>query len=200
MIMPTFLKRLRRDADGVTVVEFAIVAPVLCLMLMGMFDLGFQRYAQTVIKGAIQEAGRSSSLEPTLVTTTELDDAVRNSVLLVVPGAKVTFERKNYATFGDVRKMEEYRDTNKNGVCDDGEPFDDLNGNGTRDDRGRDGVGGARDAVLYTAIATYPRVFPLHGFVDGLDAEVTVSGQTVLRNQPYDEQAVRVREQAYCDA
>ena len=195
-----FLHRLRRDTGGVTIVEFAIVAPVLCLLLMGMFDLGFQGYAQTTIKGALQEAGRHSSLEPTLVTTSELDDEVRRRVQAVIPEAEVTFDRKNYATFGDIRKPEDFRDNNSNGVCDDGEPFDDVNGNGTHDlDRGRNGVGGARDAVLYTATATYPRVFPLHGFVKGMDGTVTLTGQTVLRNQPYDEQAARVREPGNCD-
>jgi hypothetical protein len=52
---------------------------------------------------------------------------------------------------------------------------------------GANGIGGARDVVLYTANVTYPRMFPLHSMI-GLPSNVTVSATTVLRNQPFDEQ------------
>ncbi len=195
----SFRRAILKDESGVTAIEFGFVAPILFLMLMGMFDLGFQGYAQTMMKGAMQEAGRKSSLEPTLVTTNELDADVREAIKRIAPKADVTFVRKNYTTFGDVSKPEDYEDNNGNGSCDDGEPFDDVNGNGTWDqDRGRDGIGGARDAVLYRATATYPRIFPLHGFIDGMTDEVTITGETVLRNQPYDEQQLREREVGAC--
>lgn len=193
--------RLLNDERGITAVEFGIVAPVLFLLLMGMFDLGFQGYAQTMIKGEMQAAGRKSSLEPTLITTSELDEDVRSAVKRIIPGATVTFERRNYATFGDVGRPEDFTDSNGDGTCNDDEPFDDVNGNGTWDqDRGRNGLGGARDAVLYTSTAVYPRVFPLHGFIEGMSDTVTISGTTVLRNQPYDEQAVRQPEDGQCTA
>ncbi len=192
--------RLSRDESGITAIEFGIVAPVLCLMLTGMFDIGFQGYAQTTIKGAMQEAGRKSSLEPTLITTSELDGDVRAAIHRVIPRADVTFTRKNYATFGDVGKPEDFTDGNGNNVCDNGEPFWDVNANDNWDtDRGAEGLGGARDAVLYTTTATYARVFPLHGFIEGMSDTVTVTGQTVLRNQPYDEQSSRVPEVKNCD-
>ena len=41
-----------------------------------------------------------------------------------------------------------------------GEPFEDANANGTWDeDRGSDGQGGARDAVLYVVSVSYRRAF-----------------------------------------
>ncbi len=187
----SLLRDLWRDEEGATILEFAFVAPVLCLLLIGCFDLGYQVYAQTTLAGAMQEAARRSALEPTITTTAQLDADVTAAVHDVVPGATMVFSRKNYQTFQDVRKPEDYTDTNGNGVCDDGEPFEDLNANGNWDqDRGRDGLGGARDAVLYTATASYPRLFPLHGFID-VPKTTTVDAGTVLRNQPYDEQASR---------
>ncbi len=45
-------------------------------------------------------------------------------------------------------------------------------------------MGGARDAVLYTASASYPRAFPLMKLI-GFSPIVTAQVQTVLRNQPY---------------
>jgi len=185
------LRRLLRDDQGSTLLEFAFVAPVLCLLLMGLFDLGFQIYAQTTLQGAMQEAARRSALEPTVTTTAQLDADVTTAVRDIIPDATLAFRRKNYETFADVRKPEDYTDTNNNDVCDNGEPFEDVNGNATWDaDRGSDGLGGARDAVLYDATVTFERVFPLHGFIN-VPSTITVDAGTVLRNQPYDAQVDR---------
>ncbi len=193
-----FLQRLVQDERGATLLEFAFVAPVLCLLLMGLFDIGFQIYAQTTLQGAMQEAARKSSLEPTVTTTAQLDADVTDAVNDVIPGVTMAFSRKNYSTFDDIRKPEDYTDNNGNGVCDDNEPFEDLNGNMTWDaDRGQDGLGGARDAVLYTATASFDRVFPLHGFLN-LPEQIAVDAGTVLRNQPYDAQATREPEIGNC--
>ncbi len=192
------MRKLRRDESGVTVIEFGFVAPVLCLLLMGMFDLGFQAYAQTNLSGAMQEAARKSALEPTVITTNQLDAEVTEAIHAVVPSAQVSFERKNYETFDDIDKPEDFTDNNGNGICDNNEPFEDLNGNLNWDqDRGRNGLGGARDAVLYTASASFDRVFPLYGFID-IPSTATISASTVLRNQPYDEQTDRQPVVGYC--
>lgn len=192
------MRKLQRDESGVTVIEFGFVAPVLCLLLMGMFDLGFQAYAQTNLSGAMQEAARKSALEPTVITTNQLDAEVTEAIQAVVPSANVTFTRKNYETFDDIDKPEDFTDNNGNGICDNNEPFEDLNGNLNWDqDRGRDGLGGARDAVLYTASASFDRVFPLYGFIN-IPSTATISASTVLRNQPYDEQTDRQPVVGYC--
>lgn len=185
------MRDIARDEDGATLVEFAFVAPVMIVLLMGLFDLGFQTYAQTSLQGALQEAGRSSTLEPGAISYAQMDAEVTSAVQNIVPGAQVTFTRKSYQNFSDVRQPEEFTDTNNNDVCDNNEPFEDLNGNGNWDsDRGSDGAGGARDAVLYNATASFGRVFPLHRFV-GLPKDITIDAGTVLRNQPFDEQANR---------
>ncbi|MFZ1742329.1 MAG: TadE family protein [Pontixanthobacter sp.] len=185
------VRALLRDESGSTLVEFAFVAPILILILMGLFDLGFQTYAQTTLQGAMQDAGRSSTLEPGVITYSMMDADVRESVQNIIPGATVTFTRKNYQNFADIRQPEDFTDNNHNDECDNNEPFEDVNGNGSWDaDRGGDGAGGARDAVLYNGKATFNRVFPLHRFLD-LPATITIDAGTVLRNQPFDEQANR---------
>ena len=55
-----FLRRLRDEQRGATLIEFAIVAPVLCLMLMGAFDIAHSLYVRTVTEGIMQKAGRDS--------------------------------------------------------------------------------------------------------------------------------------------
>lgn len=182
--------RLARDERGVTIVEFALIAPVLMLMLMGLLDLSYNMYTTEMLQGAIQEAARDSTLEGSGGNQAQLDGIVTKAVQAVAPGAKLTFGRRSYASFTDAGRPEDYTDVNGDGTCDQGEPFEDANGNGSWDlDRGQAGFGGARDAVLYTVNVTYHRPFPVAGFIPGQSKDFTLTASTVLRNQPYGQQA-----------
>jgi hypothetical protein len=104
----------------------------------------------------------------------------------VVPqGATIEFERLSHFDFSDINEPEEYTDANNDGVCNNGEVFADANDNGRWDpQRGKVGTGGARDAVLFTAVVTYPRLFPMYELI-GMPNDVTLRATTVLRNQPF---------------
>lgn len=187
--MRRFFPRLRSDESGVTLVEFALIAPTVILMLMGLFDISYNMYSSTILRGAIQEAARDSTIEG--ASETSIDGAVRAAILDVANNATVTFDRRAYSNFTDVSRPETFQDANGDGTCNDGELFDDINDNGTWDqDQGVSGQGGARDAVLYTVTVEYPRAFPLANLI-GISETNTTQAITVLRNQPFDESEVR---------
>ena len=186
------LARLAREERGATALEFAIIAPVLLLILLGVFDVGFNLYVTSVLDGATQKAARDSTIEGAETQGLAIDDAVTKAVHGVVPGATLTFDRRAYRDYADVSQPEDFTDIDGDGACDNGEPFEDANGNGVWDsDRGADNMGGARDAVLYTVTASYPRVFPLMHLL-GFSSIVSNQTQTVLRNQPYGNQDTTV--------
>lgn len=189
MIGPRFWTQLRRDQDGATLTEFGFVAPVLILMIMGIFDLGHTQYTTALVNGAMQKAGRDLTLESAGSRESTIDAAVIDQVQNVVPGtATVELIKVSNFDFSDIGEPEEFTDENGDGVCNNNEVFADQNDNGQWDpDRGKVGIGGARDAVLYTAVVTYPRLFPMAGLA-GLPENVEVRASTVLRNQPFDEQ------------
>ena len=179
------LRRLPRDTRGATAVEFAAIAPAMLMVVLGLMDLGYGVYANALLEGAVQQAGRDSTLEGAETRGLAIDNQVRDVVTNLAPKAKVSFDRRAYIDFSDVDRPEDFTDTNEDGVCSDGEPFEDINGNGTWDeDRGRADMGGARDAVLYTVTVQYPRPFPVMKLL-GFSPNVTSRAQTVLRNQPY---------------
>lgn len=185
-----FVRRLFAAEDGATLTEFALLSPVLLVLLMGIFDMGYNVYADVLLEGSIQKAARDSTLQTAGGKADAIDAAVSETVHEITPNATISFSRKAYTNFSDVAQPEDFTDVNKDGICDDGEPFEDVNGNGTWDqDRGIDGVGGARDAVLYTVTVHYPRLFPVANLL-GLKPYFTTQAQTVLRNQPYGDQAV----------
>lgn len=177
------LARLKRSSDGAALVEFALIAPTLCLMLIGLFDMSYNMYTNAQLTGAVQQSARNSTIEG--ATAAVLDAKVTEAVKDIAPGAKLTFKRTAYSEFSDVSRPEDFTDVNGDGTCNDGEPFDDANNNGTWDqDRGRSGQGSARDAVLYEVVVEYPRAFPLAAFI-GISPNFRTSTTTVLRNQPF---------------
>ncbi|MCW1403306.1 pilus assembly protein [Novosphingobium sp. MW5] len=179
------LKTLFADQSGVTVVEFALISPVLLVLLMGTYDAAYQLYASSILQGAIQKAGRDSTIEGASASAATIDQKVADTVRYVVPNATFTFSRKSYTNFGNVAKPEDFTDQNNNGTCDFGEVYEDANGNGTWDtDRGKNGQGGAKDAVLYSVTVTYPRPLAVAPML-GMSKNITLKTETVLRNQPY---------------
>ena len=184
--------RLASDTRGATIIEFAIVAPVMALMLLGAFDTAHSLYMRAALQGIVQKTARDSALESGVDTAqqTLLDTKVKSAVLAVANTATITITRRYYRTFSTAAaaQAEAFTDTNHNGQCDANEPFQDDNHNGVWDaDGGNGGQGGAKDRTLYTVSMTYPRYFPLYKLIGGSNV-TKISAATVLENQPYDDQ------------
>lgn len=185
MIRP-LLQQIRQNSAGVTAVEFALVTPVLLMMTFGIFDLGHNMYTHSMLQGAVQQAARKATIEGAGAYSDELDALVTQAVHSVSPYATLTFDRRAYANFSEVSQPEDYTDLDGDSTCNNGEPYEDANGSGTWDaDRGVEGQGGARDAVLYTVTISYRRLFPVAQFIPGQTEDFTMQAKAVLRNQPY---------------
>jgi Flp pilus assembly protein TadG len=181
---------LYHDERGATVVEFALIMPVLFGLVLVGYDLGTAQYMRAVLEGAMQQAGRAATLQTAQTSQTTIDTYVSDRIKAVLPGASVAVSRKNYAAFADAGRPEDFTDTNANGRRDSGECFTDLNGNSTWDaDVGKSGNGSANDIVVYTATVTYATAMPVKMF--GINPITTLTASTTLRNQPYGVQATR---------
>jgi Flp pilus assembly protein TadG len=178
---------LLHDRRGATLIEFAILLPVLMLLLMGLMDISYQAYVQAVLEGAIQKAARDSTIES--ANTTAIDDRVAGAVRRVAGNATVAPSRLFYSSFTLI-KPEDFTDTNGNGKRDPGECFTDINDNGQWDlDPGRTGQGGASDVTVYKVQVTYTRPFPVAGLI-GWSNQVVLSAATRFKNQPYNSQLI----------
>lgn len=183
---------LGRDEAGATIIEFAMVAPVLGLLLLGAFDVAHTLYVRATLEGVVQKTARDSALESGTDTAAQvlLDEKVKKQIKALANNADVVITRRFYRSFADAAaaRAEQWTDTNGNGTCDGSEPFEDANMNNVWDeDGGNEGQGGAKDATLYTVTMTYPRMFPLYNLI-GISRTAEVSAKTVLRNQPYGDQ------------
>lgn len=178
-------RNLPSDRRGATVVEFAIITPVFLIMLMGMGDIMYQSYAQSLLDGAMQKAARDSSIEGGADKAGEIDRMVEDMVKRIAYNAEFKPpERVNYLGYSH-SKPESFTDANRNNRYDSGECFDDVNGNGVWNAApGTAGQGRASDVTRYTREVTYPRLFPVAGLM-GVPDKVTIRSMTFLKNQPY---------------
>ncbi|KQM41389.1 TadE/TadG family type IV pilus assembly protein [Sphingomonas sp. Leaf10] len=189
------IARLNRDRRGATFVEFALLAPVLLLLLMGLFDLSYRSYVQALLTGALQQAARNGTLEGNATTSAAaaIDEQVIRQVRPVAANLTWTSKRSYYRNYDGV-DAEPFDDANRNNKYDPGECFTDMNGNRLWDaDPGLDGQGGANDITIYTVEVTYPRLFPLTGLM-GLPPDQKISATSALKNQPYDTQSTAAAE------
>lgn len=191
--------KLRQDARGATIIEFAIVAPVLMTLIMGLGEMSYQEYLQVQLNGAVQKAARDSAIQGGAGNAATIDTKVITLIGAITasmtqscasPAAANTWcsTRKSYSQFGTI-KPEYIYDTNNNGVLDTGECFDDVNANNAWDaDPGAAGQGGANDVAMYTMSVTYKRMFPVVGLLGWANSQ-TLTSTTILKNQPYANQA-----------
>ena len=189
-----FLRRLRDDRRGVTVVEFAIIAVPLCMLLMGGFDLGHQAYIRAVMQGALADAARRASVQDPQFAATgstteeQVTNSIKDQLHAITPGATITVTESNFYDFSGIGNPEKLMtDVNGNGQYDetDGDCFSDLNENGKYDsDTGRTGIGGANDVVFYKADIEMPRLLPVAQLL-GFSPNYKMNVATAVRNQPY---------------
>jgi Flp pilus assembly protein TadG len=180
---------LRSSNRATVVMEFGLLAPVMFLLLMGAFDIGHSLYMTTVMQGAVQKAARDSGLETGVDNQASIDAKVTSQVKKLAKNATVTIRRKYYKSFSKASNVKEsFTDTNGNNTCDAGEPYVDENNSGSWDsDAGVSGQGSAKDAVVLSVTATYPRMFPLWRMI-GLSDTQSITATTVMDNQPYSNQ------------
>ncbi len=193
--MMSRLRSIQHQEDGVTAVEFAMVAPILTLILLGLFDFSQTLASNSVLEGAMDFAARTATLESTTTEASRdaLDNEIKRRVRKTVGNDAVfDFNRMAYHDYADVERVSEDFDdfgTPGDGICNNGETFVDSNGDGVWSaDGGREGGGGAQDAIVYTVTVTYRSKLSFANFM-GVGGPKTMSAKTILKNQPFSEQA-----------
>ena len=87
---------LRRSQRGQALVEFALVLPLLIVVLVGIFDFGRAIYYYTTANNAAREAGRLAIVDQTLGHIQAL--AAQRAVALGIDPATVQVEYRNQDT------------------------------------------------------------------------------------------------------
>jgi Flp pilus assembly pilin Flp len=186
-ILPRCLRRLRREEDGATVVEFAFVFPVFILAVLGTIETAIVTFISSSIEAAVLEASRYGITGGTIPGVTREErvlDIVGDKTYGLVDMDLVGIDTLVYESFDDIGQPEPFEDANLNVVYDTGELFTDVNGNGQWDaDMGAAGLGGPSDVVVYRVTYAWGIMTPLIRSVIG--ESVLHASSVAVRNEPY---------------
>jgi TadE-like protein len=186
------LRRLWQDRSGAAILEFAMVLPPLCLILLGMFEVAMLMFCQASMEGALREAARYGVTGQDNATPAVRIAKIKQIVddytlgLFNIDDATVTY--KVYTSFGDAHPPEPLTyDANGNGKYDAGDEYTDTNGNGKWDDDvGVSGVGDAEQIIRYTVEYDWPLMTPFMARIMGnTEGKVPLIASIVLRNEPW---------------
>ena len=182
------MRKLFVNVNASAAIEFALVAPVLFLLIFGIIETSFIMLLQGNMEYAVRQASRSgiTGYTPTGMTRAAYIQSQVNQNLIFPNTANVTLTTLIYPSFEDIHQAEPYTDTNHNGKYDLGEPYTDINGNGQWDaDMGVSGDGGAGDIVVYTVTYNWTILTPFLSHFFSSNGQLPVSASMVVRNEPY---------------
>lgn len=88
-------RRRHLEDDGVAAVEFALILPVLLLLVLGIINFGYLFGQKLALNQAVREGARQAVVPGTnngadVDTLTEIEDVVQGSLGGLVPGDQVT--------------------------------------------------------------------------------------------------------------
>lgn len=180
--------RLLRDQRGATIVEFALIVPLLLTILLATLELGYQGYINAMVQGAMTKAARAATIGDQ--TPAGVETMIKNEVGQVVDSKYVSVETRGYYNFSNVGVAEKItQDTDPKGKYNKGDCYEDANNNGQYDtSAGTTGLGTADDVTYYKVTANYPNLTPISGFLNWTGKRNVVA-TIVLRNQPFTSRA-----------
>jgi len=183
----SFLCDLWRKQDGVSAIQFAIIAPVFMLMMIGALQIGLVLIIENALEGAAREASRfaivSAGPGQAANIQTKVSNIARDLSGGIIDPTKVIVNVKAYANIENLARPEPFEDADMNGEYDVGEVYTDINGNGVYDiDQGiSDSFGLGGQAIIYEIQYIWDTIVPILGG----SRYVKVTARTVVVNEEF---------------
>lgn len=181
-----------RDESGTAALEFALIAPVVFLLLLGIIELSMVMLTTSVMESATVNTARLGKTGYVAANTTrqqEIINSVKNRTAGLLDPNKITITSQVYTNLAQVGKPEPCIKppvapcTGTPGVN-----FTDINGNGVWDaDMGLAGLGNPGDIVVYTVSYPWEMMTPMLRNLMGTNGVITLQSRSVVKNEPYDD-------------
>lgn len=164
-----YLSKIRKNDHGVTAIEFALIAPVLFLITMGVIEFGIILFISTTLEAAVNDAARQGTTGNSYAERRvgrhgaageqmSREDYIRAEILRIgstaVDPNKINISCTNLgSTFGNVTQR-----TSGNFQCGDAPPDNRVSCADSQL-----GQAGTQTAILYTATVCWELFTPLIG-------------------------------------
>lgn len=182
------VQRRRLDESGVAAIEFAMVLPLLLLLTFGVIEMGMIMATMTSLEGGLKEASRYGITGKTPDDSTRIEkirEILAYHTLGLVDMDEADFVVKTYPSFSGIGQPEPFTDTNGNSTYDEGEPYSDLNQDGSWSaDQGTEGAGMGGQVVSYSVKVPWHVMTPFAGELIAKDGVLPLAATIVVRNEP----------------
>ena len=176
-----------------TIVEFALIAPAAILLIFGLIEFGYVLFARSTLESAVMAAARTSRVADCPNENAKaIEEFIQARMSQVASGdnQKAKVEVESYGqSFGNVGNPEPFDDIDGNGTRDEGESYTDINGNGTWDaDMGKsDDYGSFGEVVRFTATYNVKSLIPFisKDYAANGNGFYSIEAVTVVRNEPF---------------
>lgn len=185
-----FLKR----HDGSAVIEFAIVAPILFLLVAAFIEMSMIFFVSMVLEGATSISSRTGKTGyPFYQNSQSREDYIRQRVEELSVGtlnsSNLSIDILSYADFSNVGRPEPCSSPLGREGCGGvpGRDFTDINGNGVWDaDQGRSDAGGSGEVVIYRTRYVWPILTPImrEAIGDG-QGNIIIESAAAVRNERF---------------
>jgi Flp pilus assembly protein TadG len=98
------LKRLRRDRDGSSAVEFALVGPLMLIAIFGILEIGLMFFANQYLETATQQSTRlimTGQVKSSSMTKEQFKQLVCDRAKLMIDCANLYVDAQKYDAFAD---------------------------------------------------------------------------------------------------
>lgn len=185
-----FARRLERCRRGGTTLEFALAAPVIATLLLGVIEVAMILFVDVLLEGGVRDASRygvTGQVPDGRTREERIVEIVAHHTMGLLDISADQVEVLTYPSFAAIGTGEAFTDSAPgNGQYDPGEAFTDGNGNGVRDgDVGVAGSGGSDDVVLYRVRADWHVLTPLFAELIGDHGRLTLQASVAVRNEPF---------------
>lgn len=185
--MKRLLNRFRKKKDGAAAIEFALIAPMFLLLIMGTFELALVMFYSTILEGATNFGARLGKVNPAAEGYESKEayifEQVSNQIRAAIPPDKLLFTAKTYTSFDNVNQPEPCNIEQCTTATTNEADFNDINDNGHWDeDQGVETAGAPGNIVQYTFTYQYRFFTPLVGHF--FPNPMAIRGVTVVRNEP----------------
>lgn len=177
--------------EGAAIIEFAVVAPALFLMLIGFIELGLILFATAAMEGATNIGSRIGKVNYGNIANIDRETYIRQRINFTSGGFLdpnlLNISIMSYNSFNNIGQPEPCI-VPPTSPCP-GTPgvnFVDVNGNGVFDvDQGKATAGGAGAVVLYRVTYPWQLFTPLLSSLLGTNGVYNITAVAAVRNEQF---------------
>lgn len=191
MVHCHMLRRFWRADEGVSAIEFAVIAPILLLLIFGIVEFATIMLLANIMENATSISSRLGKTGYS-ASGKSREDTIRDSVIAragnLIKPSQLVITSKYYEQFDQIGDAEPWNDANHNGIAEAGE-YNDINGNGHWDsDMGLAGYGDAEDIVVYSIRYPWHVMTPImRELIGDENGDFPITAHAVVKNEPYDD-------------